>query len=1249
MSGLHQNAREAAADALAKTTQLQGAAADPQASVWVSANAGTGKTHVLTNRVLRLMLAGSPPEKILCLTYTKAAAAEMSTRVFNKLASFVTASEDTLSNELEKLLGRAADDAERQLARQLFTRAIETPGGLKVQTIHAFCERLLQRFPLEAGVAPGFQILDDTLKAKLMREAVDEVLDRAAGDQDGALAKALATAIAYAQEDQFDAVINGALARQAWLDTVLRLGETGRVEDVAQDREAAIGAFARLLRQRFGLSDADSVDGLTERLADVIRKDEVCTAVTHLRDGSTTDIGLSKKLDAALSVWPYREARIAALRPAFITSTKPPEARKSMATKAVAEAAPDVKKSLEDARDRFFDLDKKLTAARLLEATLALVRLADAVMAGYVARKTRRAVLDYDDLIIKTGALLASSESASWVLYKLDGGLDHILVDESQDTAPAQWAIIEALASEFFDGEGAREEVRTLFAVGDEKQSIYSFQGAAPEMFARMGARFKEIAQQAGRQWRPVPLELSFRTVSVVLEAVDRTFADPATTPGLGARDEKPIKHLVKRVGQAGLVEVWPTEKAEGGDGADPWAPFDDQGSDAPALRLANRIADTIGGWLDAKEMLPSLGRPIRPRDVLILVRKRTQFAVPMVSALKARGIPVAGSDRMDLVAQIAVKDLIALADFLVLPEDDLALANVLKSPLFGYDDDALFNIAYARKGTLWRSLLANRALNDRFASTVAQLIAWRKRADFLPPFEFFSEVLDRDGGRRLFLDRLGLEAADPLDEFLNAAIQFDEDEPPSLQGFVTWLRSGSRQIKRDMEQGSDEVRVLTVHGAKGLEAPIVFLPDTCSTKSGGPGASGALVEMAAGEGAPSGLDEITVWATKGTTGLAPIKAANDLAGRKEAEERNRLLYVAMTRARDRLYVCGFEGKGGRQKGCWYDLISDALGEDCAVVPRADGGEIRRIETAQDAEIETEKTSGEADLGHADQLPDWALRPAPALPAVMVPIAPSRLAPYDYDSEGEPTPVSEEALARARLSDPPAGIASLLADASQGAAEPGTQAAGQEPSMPPAGQPETTSEDTRFLRGTLTHALLQYLPDIAPEVRHEAATAYLASAGAALAPAKRQAIVAECLAILSDERFGWLFGPGSRAEASISALIPHPDGAKPPLAINGQIDRLCVSPDEVAVVDFKSNRIAPNEAGGLRVPEVYLLQLAAYRQALAEIYPDRPVRAYLLWTALPALVEVPQDELTEAASKLWDLKSLDLDGQTPHT
>ncbi len=1183
---------------LKRTSHAQAQAADPAASAWVSANAGTGKTHVLTMRVLRLLLSGTPPERILCLTYTKAAASEMSKRVFGDLAKWVTLSDKDLKEKLEDLIQRAPNAGEFARARTLFTASIETPGGFKVQTIHAFAERLLQRFPLEAGVTPGFSILDEQMARTLRREAIDDVLSVASRQVPGKLNDALQTAIAYAADDRFDDILTDAIGYRAWLDAAVRL-------PLGKSRSSqGLDATEELFKHHFGVGLTSTPASSAKAAAAVLPEDQLKRLAAVFAGGSKRDQDHAQRLSAA-HLAPTDLLRCAELADVFLDSRNEP--RKAFATRAVKDEYPDAEPQLQRAQGAFVALWSELKGAEAVAATMALHHLADAVLQRYNEAKARRAALDFEDLIFHTRNLLLSTGSAEWVLYKLDNGLDHLLVDESQDTSPDQWEVVASLAREFFSGLGAREEARTIFAVGDEKQSIYSFQGAEPDKFAIMGEQFATLAKESSAAWRRVDLNVSFRTVAPVLAAVDSVFSDSNRTPGVTTAGSG-IQHIAKRAGQGGHVEVWPTERHEEPDPADAWSPLKETATTTPVARLANRIADTIQNWLADGETLASSGRPVRPGDILILVRKRNPFAAPMVAALKARGVPVAGADRIRLTQQLAVQDLMSLGDFLTLPEDDLSLAEVLKSPICDLDDDDLLHIAHGRKGTLWKALLDKAKADPRYAAAAGMLKRWRKVADFSPPFEFWATLLDSEGIRSKLIARLGPDAADPIDEFLNLALTYDDGAPPSLPGFLHAVREENREIKRDMDHGRNEVRVMTVHGAKGLEAPIVFLPDTCSASSGSPQLR-RLLKLTQLE-TPQQMPAAFVWPVKGTSMLSAIRDAREDIAAKETEEHHRLLYVAMTRARDQLIIAGFEGKNGRATGCWYDLITDTISGMPGIdrpAPTDVWQPVLRLVGAQTAPPDA-KHEDTTSAAAPQPLPEWAQRPAPREKQLSVPLAPSRLAPYDTDDSGDPSPTP---MAADRLAEP----------------------------APPA--PSGAGGDTRFLRGTLTHALLEHLPVIEPKLWEKAAKAFLKVRGRDLATRVQLSIVKETLALLRDPALADLFGPDSRAEVPIVAEIPNPNGRGLALRLTGQIDRLAVTAESVFIIDYKTNRVSP--ASTAEVAEVYLYQLAAYRLALAEIYPGKRIRAALLWTNEPRLMEIPAALLDTYAARLWQLDPSRLD------
>ncbi len=1110
-------------------------ASAPAGSAWLRANAGSGKTYVLAQRVLRLLLDGTDPARILCITYTKAAAAEMSNRVFAWLAGWATMAEADLADELHGLQGRPATEGERLRARRLFATAIETPGRLRVQTIHAFCERLLQQFAFEASVTAGFEVVDERAAAELLSEARADLLQAMAGPE-AHLLPDLERLAAEAGDEALASVLGSVVSRK---------GELRRWIQLAGNLDAALVELASGLGLAPGEDEAGILDAILD--GDVLRRSEWETVAAALDEGGTSDkrsagrlrrafeAGVPDGLDDYLAVF-------------FTDAGKP---RKSVATQAVCRAEPQLAERLTEEQARLEPLRDKLAAARIAASTGSLLRVGDAVIQRYERLKGARGLLDYDDLIDRAATLLTRADAA-WVLYKLDGGLDHVLVDEAQDTSPGQWTVITSVVEEFFAGRGAREGPRTLFAVGDEKQSIYSFQGAEPRRFAEIRRSFERTVRASGQPFETVDLQLSFRSTPTVLEAVDATFAAAPARIGLGYDASEPIVHEAVRRREPGLVELWPVMRPEASEPPEPWdAPFDVERPASPPARLAERIAATIEGWLKTGERLDATGEPLSAGDIMILVRNRHPFVEPMIRALKARRIPVAGADRLVLTDHIAVMDLMALARFCLMPEDDLNLAALLKSPLIGLGEDELMALAIGRQGALWEALRKR----PEVAEAAERLTAWRSRAGFERPYEFFSRILGADGMRQAFHCRLGREAFEALDEFLSLALAYERLDTPTLAGFLHWLDAAPSEVKRDMEKGRDEVRVMTVHGAKGLEAPVVILPDTVrriDARRAGP-------VFRLGEAPGSGL----VWAPRKSDDCAVTGDLREAALERQREEEHRLLYVAMTRACDRLYVAGYQTSDTRPEGCWYDLIAGALRDRMNEATDAQGESVLRLVSDLPA---TEPRAAGNPLPPTLSLPSWAASAAPA-----------------------------EAVARG-------AAPSHLVDHTPG------------PGRTPAQDLPQRREARR--RGELIHRLLERLPDIPSPRRHAAGLGALEALAPDWDEAARLAALDEVLAVLNDPTFGAVFEPSARAEAAIAGAL---DGIEAPVV--GQIDRLHIGAATVLVVDYKTDRAMPESPD--EVSAAYLAQLAAYAVLAGRLHPDKPLRAAILWTALPRLMELP--------------------------
>ncbi|NKB55766.1 MAG: double-strand break repair helicase AddA [Alphaproteobacteria bacterium] len=1139
-------------DVTAEATARQRDASDPATSVWVAASAGSGKTTVLTDRVLALLLTDTRPERILCLTFTRAAAAEMAQRINRRLALWATEPDRDVRQEIAALLDRVPDDALLDRARQLFAHVLDVPGGLKIQTIHSFCQSLLGRFPLEAEIAPHFEAIDERSAAELLMTARDSVLSSARTG--GPLADALDVVTGYIQEDSFGEMM-AQLAR-----------DRGRIRRLI-DMYGSIPSVAAALAKKLGIAPGRRAEDV---VADACRDgvfdtDALAVAIDALLAGTEkTDQPRGQLIARWLTSDPsVRAASFADYAAGFLTQDGEP--RKVLITRKAAEAAPDAAETLAIEAARLVRIMEQRRAAITAEATVALLQLGAALLDAYEKAKAALARLDYDDLILKTIALLRENVDAAWVLFKLDGGLDHILIDEAQDTNPDQWAVVAALAEEFFSGAGARPEVRTVFAVGDSKQSIFSFQRADPAAFSDMRRHFRDRIEAAEAAWRDVELNWSFRSTAPVLAAVDAVFDQDTARDGV-IPDGVTIEHRAVRTGHAGSVEVWPLIGPRDTSPLAPWTPpLTREPADSPSTRLANALAHRLEGWIGC-EALPSKGRLVRAGDIMVLVRRRNSFVTDLVSALKARDIPVAGVDRMVLSEQLAVMDLVALGDFLLLPEDDLTLATVMKGPFIGFDDDDLFTLAYNRGSTtLWHRLADMAADDDRFAAAYDWLARLLAIVDFSPPYELFARLLSeptiaQDTGRQRIVARLGIEAEDPIEEFLNLALAHERTDVPSLQNFLHWLKAGDATITRDLEHsGRDEVRIITVHGAKGLQAPIVILPDTTTAPRSSP--------------AVLWTDDLPLWPPNRSHEPALCVAARADANWRRDQEYRRLLYVAMTRAEDRLLVCGWHGRQEPSDTSWYALMRDGIAPIAETfeftMDGEDGwsGDGLCLASAQTAEIEPFVAS---------ELPETIAEPA-----------------LWMNRPPDPEPTPPRPLAPSRPSADPPVLSPIQADGSD-----------------------------RFRRGQLVHRLLQTLPDLPTSRRRDAATAFLTRPIHGVDAEERGAIADEVMRILEDPSFAPLFAPGSRAETPIVGTVTGPLG---PEIISGQVDRLVIRENEVMIVDYKTNRPPPLREND--VPEAYLRQMAAYRAVMRKIWPKRPIRCVLLWTDGPRTMSLDEQRL----------------------
>jgi ATP-dependent helicase/nuclease subunit A len=1150
-------------DIPAGTRVKQDQASNPNQSVFVSANAGSGKTHVLASRVIRLLLQDVAPSRILCLTFTKAAAANMASRVFDKLADWTKLADAELSRQI--LATGAPEPASQELtaARRLFARTIETPGGVKIQTLHAFCERLLHLFPFEANVPARFEVQDDMRQAELFRHVRRKVLAEASSSG-GALGAALNRVMDECRPEGFDGLIKEAM-RQSAISRALSPHDP-----------------VEILRRSLDLVEGRDVACIEREMAeDGIAPDRWIELAARLESGAKADQDRAKLLRAAHAA--YRLTSSSSSREDCLDFylalffTKDGDPRNSLMTNGLARAHPEIAAELDAEQMRLDTLREECKRAATLDRTRALILLASAIFERYHEEKAARGILDFDDLIEKTLTLLERSD-ARWVLYKLDSGIDHVLVDEAQDTSEAQWKILEALTGDFAAGRGQSHGRRTFFAVGDEKQSIFSFQGAAPHMFATMRRKFDTKFTAGAQPFAHVPLTLSFRSAPGILSAIDKVFEHADHQNGLVVANEDWKRHQALKHQLPGFVELWPLAAAQPGDDPRAWTlPLDLLDAQDPANLVAQRAAQKIAQLIDPRsgefvhDSQTLQRRAVVPGDILILVRTRGPFFEAMIRALKKRAIPTAGADRLELAQHIAVMDLLAAGRASLLPQDDLALACVLKSPLVGLDDDDLMALAPDRAVSLFDALQASE--DAKHAVAMNKLARCRARAGG-GPYAFYAALLGADGGRRDIEARLGPEAGDAVDELLRLAIAHEEAGAPSLAAFLNDLEGLEHSVKRDMETGEDAVRVMTVHAAKGLEAKIVFLPDGCGLPSPRHDPKiFALDTKVAGE-------QTIGWSPKTNLDCETIAAARSKARGAARDEYRRLLYVAMTRAEERLYVAGFHGAKGPDPGCWAKMIEAALADHAGIqtVPAFWNGEEQILRLFSEGSGTPAGVS--ADVQTAPPpfvLPDWLSRPAQILAPSILPFRPSRA-----------------------LEDPNGRLHG-----------PGPAQARREASS----------------RGSLIHQLLQYLPGIAAEHRRDAALAFLRARAAGRNESARQNLALEVLGVIALPELAGLFGPGSKAEVPVAGRIAL---SQRTIDVNARVDRIGENETEILAADYKTGPPCP--LGGIKAATI--AQMALYRALLAPLWPNKTLRMLLIWTAGPCVVWLPAKMLDSALAAL---------------
>jgi len=1154
-------------DILDQTEKTQARASNPKSSAFVSANAGSGKTYVLVKRILRLLIEGIDPARILALTYTTTAAANMSIRVFRELSEWVSLDDDALTKRIAQLDQSEVTQFRLRLARQLFARAVETPGGLKIQTIHAFCERILHLFPFEANVPANFEIVDDHIQSKLMATTRNKIIGQLSLNSRDELTASIIELIDLIGEQEFDSLIGTSIKR------------TQDIRRVIKDPKL-IAELCDKIRANLNLCSTLTIDDLWERIYGNRLTEYECNEFGSILLKSTPNDQRIGQAIIESTTWDFSEAWKNSYFAAFFTSSMEPRSERGFITSRIRDEYPIIFDKLLQERDRLSILYDQIKTIKAYARTRGLLIVTNAYLTTYDAQKISAGMLDFDDLILKTKELL-NRTSAQWILYKLDNGIEHILLDEAQDTSPNQWEILKLLTAEFYSGESSKRGIRTIFAVGDPKQSIYSFQGAEPNAFSanRMFFKNKFKPLSDNEQWDrqsfyDEKLTVSFRSTPEILYAVDQIFKDPENYQGLDQFPEATI-HSSQRLNDTGLVELWKPINTEKKVTSEKWdAPLDTMESESSIVILARNIASHINMLINPnsnQRIFDSKDgqRRIEAGDILILVRKRGKLFDAIIRLLKEKGLPVSGADRLNLNDHIAIMDLIALGKCVITPEDDLTLATLLKSPLFEFCEDELLLLAAERNGSIIDALYNDTRI-EKFKSAKVIFRNYQVASRDGGPFSFYSFVLGACGGRRLFRKRFGAEADDVIDEFLRLALEHEQKQAPSLLRFIDNFISSDFTVKRDMDSGRNQIRVMTVHGAKGLEAPVVYMPDTF----------GSAVDKQKIDPifniSNDPNEYIPIWSPSQATDSKMISKLREIEYNKEAEEHRRLLYVAMTRARDRLYILGFNNKKSRPKDCWYSIIETALSDQ--MVDVTDGSAPVGSKRLQLKPFPAPEPIVQPDrVDEKSELPQWVTTNPPAEEYVREPLRPS-------------------------------------------------EALGFTPSGVKHADSQLTPNARR--RGILIHKLLEYLPEIAEEQRQFVSQEYLKTQASDLSLDEHIDISQTAIKTLNLLGISALFSKDSRAEIDIAGELERE--GKPPRKVIGTIDRIAITEDTVFIGDFKTTVSPPRSPE--EVPDHTVAQLAIYGSLVSGMFPDKKIRCFAIYTEGPEAIELPVEILNRALS-----------------
>lgn len=844
-------------------------AANPTKNVWVQANAGTGKTSVLVQRLLRILFRTSDcgTNGILCLTYTNAGAGEMRNRILSALRKWAMSSDKELQDMLQGIaFNNQPTNDDIYHAREIFFKYIDNPEILKIKTIHGFCEEILHRFPIEANISPAWTLISGAPQKVLLQNTFNKIIN--SPTKNDKILSAFSHIVERISERYIDELLE--ILSQQYKNFF-------QINNIIEYRAYFIETIKKLLNID-NAPDTDSDPKKLQKIVDTaieIQKNKK-TPVQYLDNIITYT---KQYIDNTIDFEKYKYA--------YLTKDDKPISNVSKQDFLIQE------------QNRVNNINQYKINTQIYNDTIALFDLSAMFAQEYKQTKLDNNFLDFEDLILYTKKLFSDNATMGWILSQLDISLSHILIDEAQDTSPLQWDILKMLSGDFFsDGDTAKIQ-RSLFVVGDTKQSIYGFQGADPTAFINSRADITKQIENNMRTIQEIPLTQSFRSTIPILNTVDKFFSNKNI---ISLSKFNNNAHKCFRAQDAGVVEIHKITSKE----------TDNKNILSYVSCISQKIKSIItSGKYNAN-------------DIMILVQQRHPLVTPLVTELKKNNINVAGSDRIILPDFAPIQDLLNLVRWCLNPTDDYSLCCALKSPIFFVTENNIFNLCKTKNTTNFERLNSDKnavpvtlfeILKTEYDTIYTQLSEIKTQATQLGPYSFFSYILNHLNIRKNFISALGTQVIDPIEEFMTICLSYERTQPGTLHHFIKWFITGGSEIKRDMDK-SQGVRIVTVHGSKGLEAPVVFLIDTTRTPQ-----IDKTINISQ-TGAP-----IWLWTPRACNSEIYKKFQTDSLDTQIAEY-YRLLYVAMTRARDELYIYGFTTHKNTNNISWHSQLWQTLSSD---------------------------------------------------------------------------------------------------------------------------------------------------------------------------------------------------------------------------------------------------------------------------------------------------------------------------------